>query len=67
MLGCRTESVFGITATSTLAGLADYFDLDGHLDIKNDFCQGLTFNKGTLELPKNILGIGVKINEIEWK
>jgi len=61
MLGCKTESVVGITAAGQLAGLADYIDLDGHLDIMDDPFLGMTVNSGTIRLPaKNGLGLSVK-------
>lgn len=58
MLGCKTESVLGITAMAHLGGLADYLDLDGHLDIVDDPFRGLTINHGRLTLPSTI-GLGV--------
>lgn len=50
IIGCRTESVAGVTAASVLAHLAHYVDLDGHLDIADDPFFGITVNKGTVWL-----------------
>lgn len=58
MLGCKTESALGITAIAQLAGLADYLDLDGHLDILDDPYSGIRVNCGRIVLPQQP-GIGV--------
>lgn len=60
MLGCKTESNLGISAIAQLAGLADYLDLDGHLDLVNDPFQGLVIEQGTLRLPQ-APGLGLTI------
>lgn len=51
MLGCKTESVLGITAIAQLSGLADYVDFDGHLDILDDRFEGLNVKNGVYQLP----------------
>ena len=51
MLGCKTESAIGVTAVAQLAGLADYLDLDGHLDVRGESCVGLRIDRGTISLP----------------
>jgi L-alanine-DL-glutamate epimerase-like enolase superfamily enzyme len=64
MLGCRTESVLGVTAMAQLAPLADYLDLDGNLDIQNDPFKGLGFTKGRISIPE-APGLGVVFNDQE--
>lgn len=59
MLGCQTESVAGVTAAAQLAGLADWLDLDGHLDLADDPFAGLTVAQGILTIPDDP-GIGVR-------
>jgi len=51
MLGCKTESVLGITAIAQLGGLADHLDLDGHLDIVDDPFVGVVVEEGKVTLP----------------
>ena len=58
MLGCKTESALGITAMAQLGGLADYIDLDGHLDIIEDPFTGLLVSAGRIVLPV-VPGLGV--------
>lgn len=45
MLGCMIESSLGISNALRLGGLADYFDLDGALLVKNDPFEGLLKEK----------------------
>lgn len=59
MLGCRTESVAGVTAAAQLAGLVDWLDLDGHLDLQNDPFSGLTIERGLVHIPDGP-GMGIK-------
>lgn len=58
MLGCKTETVAGITAMAQLAGLADYLDLDGHLDLLDDPYTGIAVDHGRITLPEGA-GLGV--------
>ena len=58
MLGCKTESVLGITAMAQLGGLADYLDLDGHLDLLDDPFAGIEVDEGLVSLPDRP-GIGI--------
>ncbi|SCY21318.1 L-alanine-DL-glutamate epimerase [Paenibacillus polysaccharolyticus] len=60
MLGCKTESIVGISAMGQLAGLADYLDLDGHLDLVNDPFQGIELHEGLVTLP-SYPGIGITV------
>ncbi|MEX1099767.1 MAG: enolase C-terminal domain-like protein [Bacteriovoracaceae bacterium] len=50
MLGCMIESSLGIACAMRLGSLADYFDLDGSLLIKNDPFQNIIENNGRLSL-----------------
>jgi L-alanine-DL-glutamate epimerase-like enolase superfamily enzyme len=58
MLGCKTESVLGVTAMAQLAGLADYVDLDGHLDVLEDPYAGIAIECGQITLPAGP-GLGI--------
>ncbi|MFT3770639.1 MAG: dipeptide epimerase [Minicystis sp.] len=58
MLGCKTESALGITAAAQLAGLADYLDLDGHLDLEDDPFAGMAVDRGRITLPEGA-GLGL--------
>jgi L-alanine-DL-glutamate epimerase-like enolase superfamily enzyme len=58
MLGCRTENSIGISAISQFAGLADYLDLDGAMDIIDDKYRGSQFQNGQMIIPE-LPGIGV--------
>ena len=58
MIGCKTESTLGITAAAQLAGLVDYLDLDGHLDVVNDPFAGTTVDKGRMVLQGGC-GLGI--------
>ncbi|WGL60473.1 enolase C-terminal domain-like protein [Pigmentibacter sp. JX0631] len=62
MIGCQAESSLGISALSHIASLADFIDLDGHLDFIDDKYYGVSIENGKITLPENY-GIGVKINE----
>jgi L-alanine-DL-glutamate epimerase-like enolase superfamily enzyme len=63
MLGCKTESALGITAMAQLAAFADYLDLDGHLDLKDDPCTGVVVDQGVLKIPEGP-GLGVRMRDI---
>jgi L-alanine-DL-glutamate epimerase-like enolase superfamily enzyme len=58
MLGCKTESVLGVTAAAQLAGPADYLDLDGSLPLLDDPFAGVLVAPGGLRLPEG-RGLGV--------
>jgi len=60
MLGCKVESALGVTAMSHLAGLADFLDLDGHLDNIKDPFSGLKVTDGVIHIP-DLPGIGCQI------
>lgn len=48
MMGCMIESSIGISGAMYLADQVDFFDLDGHLLIKNDPYGKVTEEKGRL-------------------
>jgi L-Ala-D/L-Glu epimerase / N-acetyl-D-glutamate racemase len=60
MLGCKTESVLGTTAIAQLGGLADFLDVDGHLDVVDDPYEGIEVVDGRVTLPSRP-GLGVRL------
>lgn len=58
MLGCMTETSCAISAAAQLAGLADWVDLDGHLDTVNNPYTGIGLSEGQL-VPTGEPGIGI--------
>ena len=59
MFGCYSDSSLANTAMSHLSPLADYLDLDSHLNLINDPFTGAILSKGRL-LPNDLLGLGVE-------
>lgn len=59
MFGCYSDSSLANTAMSHLAPLADYLDLDSHLNLIDDPFRGATMTEGRL-LPNYLPGIGVE-------
>ncbi len=59
MFGCYSDSVVANTAMSHLAPLADYLDLDSHLNLLDDPFSGAELTRGCL-LPKDLPGLGVE-------
>ncbi|AFZ34589.1 Mandelate racemase/muconate lactonizing protein [Stanieria cyanosphaera PCC 7437] len=59
MFGCYSDSSLANTAMSHLAPLADYLDLDSHLNLIDDPFAGATMTEGRL-LPNDLPGIGVE-------
>ncbi|MGL5871967.1 MAG: enolase C-terminal domain-like protein, partial [Xenococcaceae cyanobacterium] len=59
MFGCYSDSVLANTAMSHLAPLADYLDLDSHLNLLDDPFSGAQLTRGCL-LPKDLPGLGVE-------
>jgi L-alanine-DL-glutamate epimerase-like enolase superfamily enzyme len=59
MFGCYSDSSLANTAMSHLAPLADYLDLDSHLNLIDDPFAGATLEEGRL-LPNDLPGLGVK-------
>lgn len=58
MYGCYSDSSLANTAMSHLAPLADYLDLDSHLNLLDDPFYGATIHHGKL-IPPNLPGLGV--------
>jgi len=59
MLGCMIESSLGISAAGQFASLCDFVDLDGHLLISDDPCEGLGLVDGRIVLSQRP-GLGVE-------
>lgn len=58
MFGCYSDSSLANTAMAQLAPLADYLDLDSHLNLIDDPFQGAVVQAGRL-LPNHQAGLGV--------
>ncbi|PSP19196.1 MAG: dipeptide epimerase [Cyanobacteria bacterium QS_8_64_29] len=58
MYGCYADSVLANTAMAQLSPLADYLDLDSHLNLVNDPFAGAVLQAGRL-LPNERAGLGV--------
>ncbi len=58
MLGCYSQTSLANTAANQLASLADYIDLDSHLNLKNDPFLGCRFENGYL-FNRDLPGLGV--------
>jgi len=58
MFGCYSDSVLANTAAAQLSPLADYLDLDSHLNLIDDPFTGATIQEGCL-VPNNLPGLGV--------
>jgi len=59
MFGCYSDSALANTAMAHLAPLADYLDLDSHLNLRDDPFAGAQLVQGRL-LPNDQPGLGVK-------
>ena len=59
MFGCYSDSSLANTAMAHLAPLADYLDLDSHLNLIDDPFRGAVLTKGRL-LPNHKPGLGVE-------
>ncbi len=60
MFGCYSDSTLANTAASHLAPLADYLDLDSHLNLVDDPFRGAVIKQGCL-VPNDLPGLGVTI------
>ncbi len=58
MYGCYSDSSLANTAMANLAPLADYLDLDSHLNLVDDPFEGAILQAGRL-LPNDLPGLGV--------
>jgi L-Ala-D/L-Glu epimerase len=59
MFGCYSDTVLANTAASHLSPLADYLDLDSHLNLIDDPFIGANLVNGRL-MPENLPGLGVQ-------
>ncbi|MBD2435339.1 dipeptide epimerase [Nostoc sp. FACHB-110] len=59
MFGCYSDSSLANTAATQLAPLADYLDLDSHLNLIDDPFTGAFVNEGRV-LPNDLPGLGVQ-------
>ncbi|MEH1941479.1 MAG: dipeptide epimerase [Nostoc sp.] len=59
MFGCYSDSSLANTAALQLAPLADYLDLDSHLNLINDPFTGALVKEGRV-LPNDLPGLGVQ-------
>lgn len=64
MYGCYSDSTLANTAMAHLSPLADYLDLDSHLNLRDDPFTGAVLQKGCL-LPQNLPGLGVNYRGLE--
>lgn len=60
MLGCYSNTALGNTAAAHLAPLADYLDLDSHLNLVDDPFRGAILQQGRL-IPTERPGLGVTL------
>ncbi|MBD1938392.1 dipeptide epimerase [Microcoleus sp. FACHB-68] len=58
MFGCYSDSSIANTAMAQLSPLADYLDLDSHLNLIDDSFAGAVIEKGCL-VPNDLPGLGV--------
>ncbi|MDZ8051382.1 MAG: dipeptide epimerase [Aulosira sp. ZfuVER01] len=59
MFGCYSDSSLANTAAAHLAPLADYLDLDSHLNLIDDPFTGASIQEGRV-LPNDLPGLGVQ-------
>lgn len=56
MLGCMVESSVGIAQSVYMSSLADYFDLDAPLLLKDDIADGIRYDLECIEVDREIIG-----------
>ncbi len=66
MYGCYSDTTLGNTAMAHLGSLADYLDLDSHLNLIDDPFQGAALDNGYLQ-PNTSPGLGVKYHAVNSK
>jgi L-Ala-D/L-Glu epimerase len=59
MFGCYSDSTLANTAAAQLSPLADYLDLDSHLNLLDDPFTGAMLQNGRL-IPNDLPGLGVQ-------
>jgi len=57
MIGCMGESSMSISAAAALTGIIDHVDLDSHLNLEPDPCNGATLEHGII-MPNDLPGHG---------
>ena len=57
MIGCMGESSISISAGAAISGIIDHIDLDSHLNLDPDPCEGAAFMEGIIT-PNNKPGHG---------
>ncbi len=62
MYGCYSDSSLANTAMAHLSPLADYLDLDSHLNLSDDPFQGVSLEAGRL-MPNELPGLGVRLKQ----
>lgn len=62
MIGCMGESSVSIAAGAALSGMLDHIDLDSHLNLNPDPCEGAPMINGII-MPGNVPGHGAAIKE----
>ncbi|MEN3001677.1 MAG: dipeptide epimerase [Armatimonadota bacterium] len=63
MYGCYSDSSLAISAAVHIAPLADYLDLDSHLNLLDDPFEGLHLHEGRV-LPGDAPGLGVRLTTL---
>ena len=63
MFGCYSDSTLANTAAVHLSPLADYLDLDSHLNLTDDPFSGAIMQQGRLQ-PNNKPGLGVEYRAV---
>jgi muconate cycloisomerase len=66
MIGCMSESSLAITAAAQISPLADYLDLDSHLNLLPDPYLGAAFQDGRV-VPNDQPGLGVIASARGWE
>jgi L-Ala-D/L-Glu epimerase len=63
MFGCYSDTVLANTAAAQLSPLADYLDLNSHLNLTDDPFLGAKLVDGRL-LPGDAAGLGVVVDRL---
>ncbi len=63
MYGCYSDSSLAITASAHISPLADYLDLDSHLNLLDDPFEGAVLTEGRV-IPPSAPGLGVRLKEM---
>lgn len=63
MFGCYSNTILGNTALAHLSPLADFLDLDSHLNLRDDPFRGAILQHGAL-IPNDSPGLGVTHHDV---